>query len=184
MGAAVKKNEKQNIQELDISDFGRPDTLRYNILTYVINEDYDRAITALKDFLNKDSVYATFRSKVERYVNHSIDLIFAIRTKRNFPGMNSLTRTKQQELKEKFKEHFNELKYVIKKIEKSEDDLRLKDIKSTEIVVRSIWLSLLLVTVSALVLDLIFGLGSTIYIVFDQYTSIALGWIYRVIGIT
>ena len=30
----------------------------------------------------------------------------AIKAKRNFPGLNSLTRSKQQELKEKVKEHF------------------------------------------------------------------------------
>ncbi len=183
MSAAVKKNDKKSTQDLDISDLGRPDTLRYNILTFVINEEYDRAITYLKDFLNKESVYSTFRSKTERYIQHSIDLIFAIRTKRNFPGLTSLTRTKQHELKEKFKEHFQELKFVIKKIEKCEEDLRLNDIKSTQIVVKAVWFSLALVSISAFVLELFMGLGATIAVVFDEYSSSALDWFYRLVGL-
>ncbi len=183
MSAALKKIEKKSPQDLDISDLGRPDTLRYNILTFVINEEYDRAIAYLKDYLDKESVYATFKSKIERYIQHSIDLIFAIRTKRNFPGLNLLTRTKQHELKEKFKEHFQELKFVIKKIEKCEDDLRLNDIKSTQIVVKSIWFSLALVSVSAFIVELFLGLGATAVVVFDEYTSLTLDWLYKAVGL-
>lgn len=183
MAAALKRDDRKSPHDLDISDLGRPDTLRYNILTFVINEEYDRAITYLKDFLNKESAYATFRSKTERYIQHSIDLIFAIRTKRNFPGLSSLTRTKQHELKEKFKEHFQELKFVIKKIEKCEEDLRLSDIKSTQIVVKSVWLSLGIIAISALILELFLGLGLTISIVFDEYLSNALDWFYHFMGL-
>ncbi len=183
MAAALKKDERKSPQDLDLSDLGRPDTLRYNILTFVINEEYDRAIQYLKDFLNKESPYASFQQKTERYIQHSIDLIFAIRTKRNFPGLTSLTRTKQHELKEKFKEHFQELKFVIKKIEKAEEELRLNDVKSTQIVVKAIWCSVALVAISAFVIELFWGLGLTISIVFDEYISIALDWFYRSIGL-
>ena len=103
--------------DLDLSELGRPDTLRYNILSFVINEEYERAIKTLNDFLVSESDYPNFKNKVERYSLHGIDLIYAIRTKRNFPGINALTRTKQQELKEKFREHFNELKVILRKIE-------------------------------------------------------------------
>jgi hypothetical protein len=182
MSAALKEKRK-GTNDLDISDLGRPDTLRYNVLTFVINEEYDRAITFLKDFLNKESPYATFRLKTERYVQHSIDLIFAIRTKRNFPGLTSLTRTKQHELKEKFKEHFQELKHVIKKIENCQEELRLSDIKSTQIVVKAVWISIAMVTASALALEILKGLGFTMYVVFDEYLGLALDWIYKFVGL-
>lgn len=182
MSAAIKEHRKSP-QDLDISDLGRPDTLRYNILTFVINEEYDRAITYLKDFLNQESPYSTFKTKTERYIQHSIDLIFAIRTKRNFPGLGSLTRTKQHELKEKFKEHFQELKHVIKKIESCQEELRLNDIKSTNIVVKAVWLSVALVSISALLVELANGLGSTIAIVSDEYITQALDWAYKILGL-
>lgn len=181
--AAALKNDRKSPHDLDISDLGRPDSLRYNVLTFVINEEYDRAIAYLKDFLNKESPYASFKLKTERYIQHSIDLIFAIRTKRNFPGLSSLTRTKQHELKEKFKEHFQELKFVIKKIENAQEELRLNDVRSTQIVVKAIWVSLLLVTVSAFSIELLRGLGLTAYTVFDEYVTLSLDWIYRTLGL-
>ncbi len=46
--SALKSPSRMN--DIDATDLGRPDTLRYNILTFVINEEYDRAIKALKDF--------------------------------------------------------------------------------------------------------------------------------------
>ncbi len=180
---AAAKEERRSPHDLDISDLGRPDTLRYNVLTFVINEEYDRAIKYLKEFLEKDSPYPTFRLKIERYVQHSIDLIFAIRTKRNFPGFNSLTRTKQQELKDKFKEHFQELKFVINKIENSLEELRLNDIRSTKIVVKSLWASLLIVFAGALMVEIASGLGGSFNVVIDEYTTRTLDWIYRILGL-
>ncbi len=181
--AAALKEERKSPHDLDISDLGRPETLRYNVLTFVINEEYDRAITYLKDFLNKESPYVSFKLKTERYVQHSIDLIFAIRTKRNFPGLSSLTRAKQHELKEKFKEHFQELKFVIKKIENCEEELRLNDVRSTQIVVKAVWISVVLMAVSALGIEMFRGLGLTAYTVFDEYVTISLDWIYKVLGL-
>ena len=133
MGAVeVSTNYLRRENDLDVSDLGRPDTLRYNILSLVINEEYERAIKTLKEFMKSDSAYPNFKSKIERYSLHAVDLIYAIRTKRNFPGINALTRTKQQELKEKFREHFNELKVILRKIENCLEELRLNDVKSTQ----------------------------------------------------
>lgn len=165
--------------DLDVSDLGRPDTLRYNILSLVINEEYERAIKTLKEFLDSDSNYPNFRNKIERYSLHGIDLIFAIRTKRNFPGVNALTRTKQQELKEKFREHFNELKVILKKIETCVEELRLNDVKSTRILVNSLWLATVTVFVSAIFVEIVNGLGATFIIVFEALLDDALAWVYK-----
>ena len=66
---------------IDKSDFGQPDSFRYNILTWVLNEHYDSATDALRKFIDDPSEYPDFRPKVERFVNHSIDLVYAIKAK-------------------------------------------------------------------------------------------------------
>lgn len=154
-------------------DLGKPESLRYNILSYVSKEEYDRSIKMLKDFIEKESEYPNFRLKVERYALHSIDLIFAIRTKRNFPGLSGMTLTKQQELKVKSKEHFSELSMVLQKIERCLEELRLEDAKSTKIVVKAIWLSLLTVFLAGVFLEFSNGLLATTYnVINDQFDAI------------
>ncbi len=165
--------------DLDLSDLGRPDTLRYNILSFVINDEYERAIKGLKDFMISESDYPNFKNKIERYTLHAIDLIYAIRTKRNFPGINALTRTKQQELKEKFREHFNELKVILRKIENCLEEMRLNDVKSTRILVNSLWLSVFTLFVAGIIVELVQGLGQTAAIVFDYNLDILLNWIFN-----
>ncbi len=164
--------------DLDVSDLGRPDTLRYNILTYVINEEYERAIKTFKEFMKSESDYPNFKTKIERYSLHAIDLIYAIRTKRNFPGINALTRTKQQELKEKFREHFKELKSILRKIENCMEELRLNDVKSTRILVNSLWMATVTLFIAGLFIEIISGLGKTAYIVANLMIDNMLDWLF------
>lgn len=181
--SALSYKDRHGASDLDISDLGVPDTVRYNILTFVANEEYDRAISYLKDFLNRDSDYPNFKDRVDRYINHAIDLIFAIRTKRNFPGMSLLTKSKQNELRERYRDHFQELKSVMRKVETSQEELRLSDIKSTTILVKSVWFSVVVVVVSAVVIDIFQGLGQTFFIVFDDYLSKALEYVFKFFNI-
>ena len=153
---------------VDRSDLGGPNSLRYAILTRVLGEDYDKAIGDLREFLDRPSPYPNFKEKANRYINHSIDLIYAIKAKRSFPGINSLTRAKQQELREKFKEHFRELQYILKVIEQIQTDLRIQDVRSTVYVVRALWVALLAVMVMAFWLEIVNGLAHTSLIVFDD----------------
>ncbi len=173
----LKTQSKTN--DIDISDLGRPDSFRYNILSMVINEEYDRAIKCLKDFIEMDSDYPNFRVKIERYSLHAIDLIYAIRTKRNFPGLSALTRTKQQELRDKFKEHFQELRFMMKKIEDSMEELRLNDVRSTNLVVHSFWLALVVLFVSGVCLELAHGLGYSAEIVFNDYLEKSFNYLFN-----
>lgn len=175
---AFKNNSNSTSSDLEANDLGRPNTFRFNILSFVINEEYDRAIQSLKDYIESDSEYPNFRVKIERYALHAIDLIYAIRTKRNFPGLSALTRTKQQELKDKFREHFKELRTVLKKIEFAIEELRISDAKSTRIVVRSFWLTILSVFTVAFVLEFFNGLGYSISVAVDDKVELLLNWIF------
>ena len=173
---ALKYQSKAN--DIDVSDLGKPGTLRYGILSMVINEEYDRAIRTLKEFVESDSEYPNFRARIERYSLHSVDLIYGIRTKRNFPGLSALTKTKQQELTEKFKEHFTELRFMMKKIEESMEELRIGDVRSTNLVVKSLWYSLSIIFVAGFCIEVIRGLGYTFEIVFNDYVEKILNLIY------
>jgi hypothetical protein len=180
---ALPLNDKRATNDLDISDLGVPDTVRYNVLTFVVNEEYDRAINYLKDFLERDSEYPNFRERIDRYINHGIDLIFAIRTKRNFPGMTLLTKSKQNELRERYREHFQELKSVMRKVETCQEELRLTDIKSTTTLVNAIWFSIVVVVISAVVIEVFQGLGETFFVVFDDYMNKAFDYIFQLLDI-
>ena len=182
MGALSYK-DRRGASDLDISDLGAPDTVRYNVLTFVANEEYDRAITYLKDFLDRDSDYPNFKDRVDRYINHAIDLIFAIRTKRNFPGMSLLTKSKQNELRERYRDHFQELKSVMRKVETCQEELRLSDIKSTTVLVKSLWFSVVVVVISAVVIEIFQGLGETFFVVFDDYLNKALEYVFQFLNI-
>lgn len=182
MGAMSFK-EKRAVNDLDISDLGGPDTVRYNVLTFVVNEEYDRAINYLKDFLDRDSDYPNFKERIDRYVNHAIDLIFAIRTKRNFPGMSLLTKSKQNELRERYRDHFQELKSVMRKVETCQEELRLSDIKSTTMLVKAVWFSTVVVVISAVVIEIFQGLGATFFIVFDDYLNMSLEVVFKFFNI-
>lgn len=187
--AALKLNSKGKVEESqlfnlrsDATDLGRSDTLRYNILSWVLDEQYDKAIKELKDFLEKPSPYPDFKIRVTRYSHHSVDLIYAIKAKRNFPGISSLTRAKQQELREKFKEHFKELQFILMRIEKVEADLRISDTRSTIYVVRALWMAGIGIIFLSFALEIIRGLAQTGFVVFDDSITSATNWLFHLIG--
>ena len=182
---AKKKNEEAEIFDIGVeqSDFGKKNSLRYNALTLVLSENYDRAINELRTFLGSPSDYPNFKEKVTRYVNHSIDLIYAIKAKRNFPGIGSLTRAKQQELREKFKEHFKELRYILIRIENVEKNLKIEDARSTIYVIRTIWISALAIVGLWFMLEFFQGLAIPGTLLADDYFEKVLNAIFDKLGI-
>lgn len=184
-GTGLSKKDEAQIFRIDgaVTDLGRADTLRFNILSWVLEEKYDKAIQELKDSLEKPSDYPNFHQRIYRYVNHSIDLIYAIKAKRNFPGIHSLTRAKQQELREKFKEHFKELQYILIRIENVETDLRINDVRSTIYVVRALWSAAICILTLAFLLEIARGLAQTGFVVFDDALTRATNWLFAMIGL-
>lgn len=167
---------------VDKSDLGRPDSFRYRILTWVLDERYDQALDELRSFLDEPSDYPNFKEKVTRFIHHSTDLIYAIKAKRSFPGINSLTRAKQQELREKFKEHFRELQYILKTVEKIQGDLRIQDVRSTIYVVRATWFAIVGILLMAFWLEVFHGLGKTTFVVMDDVFGQFSHWLSSKIG--
>jgi len=180
----TKKAEEAKIFELGMekTDFGRPDSLRYKVLTQVLQEGYDRAIGELRDFLEAESEYPNFKSKIERYIAHCVDLVYAIKAKRNFPGISSLTRAKQQELMEKFKEHYKELQFMLRKIEKVESNLRIEDARSTIYVIRALWISAFCLLAMWFITEAVRGLAITSSVVVEDFFNKTIDFLFSLVG--
>jgi len=167
MSAAHKMNKKSKFK-LKPSHRTDVHTIRAEVLGLVSASEFNKAIHILKQFSEKDFAYPSFKLKTERYISHAIDLILTIEASCNFFDLSSMTQSKQQELKEKFNKHLVELKTMLEKVEMAYNNLRVKDNRSTKYVVKSVWLSVLIVSISALVLDVFKGLSQTVMIVLEN----------------
>lgn len=166
---------------IDQRDLGRSGSLRYNVLTCLREESYDRAVMAIEEFARTPSDFPTFHEKVERYLHHCTSLIRAVEMKRNFPGINRLTVAKQQDLRLKIKQHIDELVYCLKKIERVEATLKLEDIRSTVLIVRAVVLAIFLVAVLSFVVDLSGGMLVNAMVVGDDLFHSFMNWVYSLI---
>jgi hypothetical protein len=180
---ATKSKGSSDEIKLDRKDLGKADTLRYNVVTFVVEENYDRAIEELRTFMNGPSDFPKFKGRVERYVEHSVDLINAIRAKRKFPGANSLTMAKQQELKERFHQHFNELQQVLKNIDRIHNELKLDDIRSTVWVVQALINSVFVIVLIAFLMEASGGLAGNAWQVADDFFISLTSGIFNKLGL-
>lgn len=180
----AKRSEEAQIFDLKIepADFGQPGSLRNIVLQAVLEERYDSALEEIKRFTEAESEYPNFRQRTQRYVNHCKDLVYAIKAKRNFDGIGSLTRAKQQELREKFKEHYNELKFVLRKVEKIEHDLKIEDARSTIYIIRALWLAAVVLIALWFLIEVAGGLAITSAVVAEDALDKVGSWIFGLIG--
>jgi hypothetical protein len=153
---------------IDRKDKGESDSLRYRVISMVQQQNYEMAITDLKNFLIRPSEYPTLKVRTERYINHAVDLVRAIEMKSHFPGMDRLTQARQQDLKMKTKQHVDELVYCLKKIETIQLSIKQEDFRSTILIIRSVVLSGFAIAVLAFLLDLTRGLLLNSVVVADD----------------
>jgi nucleoid DNA-binding protein len=113
---------RRKLSESQKADQARTDSIRSTVLSAVVGENYDSARDELQNYVDMKSSFPGFQARAERYVQHCSELIHAIQTKRNFPGLASLSLAKQQEVHEKVLQHFDELKHNLKHIERVELD--------------------------------------------------------------
>lgn len=175
----------EKLRAVSESELGRHGGLRRTILGLVVGEKYDQAKEDLQAYVNGKSIeYATFGTRVEKFVRHSVELIHAIQTKRNFPGLGSLSLSKQQELNERVLTHFDELKQTLKTVERAEKEIKLSDHRSTAWVVKVFAHSILVVLMVGFLMSIHNGLWYSATVVFealvqDFATKIEhlLGWV-------
>lgn len=178
MGAPSLKRDFKPELQIDRQELGPGDTLRYNVLSYVVEGNYERAIQEIKNFLERDFEHPSFKARVERFLLHAIDLVNAIRAKRNFPGAHMLTMAKQKDLNEKFMSHFQELQHLLKKVEKIQRDVRIEDVRSTVLIVKALIHSVIALAIFAFAMEVHSGLFQTTVVVFDELSTDLINWIF------
>lgn len=172
----------RKLQESNKKDLGgKGDHLRRSVLAMVVAEGYDNAKSRLTDYVGEKDEFPAFQERAERYVQHCSELISAIQMKRNFPGLASLSLSRQQEIHEKVMEHFEELKHNLKQIERIERDHKLVDIRSTVWVVKSFSLWVGLIVFAAFVIDLQAGVLSSLIFSMNLWASEISTWFVNLI---
>jgi hypothetical protein len=180
LGAQQKSNLKDEIG-IDRKDLGRADSLRYTILSLVVDENYDRAMTEIREFTDMKKNYPRFQFRTERYSEHCMHLIRAIKAKRRFPGYNMLASSKQQELKDMVMLHFRELIDMLKRIEAVDLELQLDDLRSTVWVVKSGAYVVGLIVLIVLVIELNSGLWANLCNVTEDVFAICAEWLLKLL---
>ncbi|CAN5518348.1 hypothetical protein BH10BDE1_BH10BDE1_14270 [soil metagenome] len=141
------------------------------LLGQVIDEKYDEAIEDLHYYLNSKPQYPNFKVRAEKFVQYGVELIEAIRTKRNFPGWNALNMSKQKDLFEKALAHFEDLKATLVRIEAIEREVKIIDVRSTVWVMRACVYSIIALMIFALMRELTGGVLPTINAIVETATS-------------
>ena len=169
MGAAKKLSNKTSMK--GVAD------LRQELLHAVAEGSFDEAVELLKDFLEQPSPYPQFRKKMERLVSHCVDLVNAIRAKKSFPGMKSLTRSKQHDLAQRSNEHYSELQLTLLRMDRALLKMQNEDIRSTLWTVRAVVYSVSVVVLLAFFLEFWGGLWKVLEVLADHWLEKAISWV-------
>jgi hypothetical protein len=169
---------RRKLQEAHRRDMGgRIGSVRASVLGLVVAESYDQAREHLGAYIEHKEAYPGFQQRAERYKQHCCELIQAIQTKRNFPGLASLSLAKQQEIHEKVLQHFEELKQNLKQIEKVEREHKVNDLRSTVWVLRAVCQVVAGLLVVTFIMDLQTGLFSSFFQVLNAALDDASTWV-------
>ena len=161
---------------------GRMDGLRRAVLKSVVIGDYEKANQSLDNYIKFKEEYPDFHPRVADMVRHSRELINAVRSKRNLPGLSQLTMAKQKEIMDHVVNHFNELKFTLKAIEKVAKDVALSDIRSTVWFIQTVSYVVLAIVVTYFMISFTSDIGGPFWVVFNDLTDVSFNWFVNLIG--
>jgi hypothetical protein len=170
---AVKtmRDLRHKLKTVSEKDLGRSGSLRRVVLGLVVSENYPRAKEEVQLYVDVRVDFPRFQNRVQKYIKHAVDLVQAIQTKRNFPGLGSLALSKQQEINERVLTHFEELKQTLKRIERAERESKLSDLRGTSIIVTTIAHCLILLLIVGFAVAMSTGLAYSFNVVFDALVN-------------
>lgn len=196
MGNAVKavnyeQLEKEKVQQLQANiqsrlaaqSLGKIDSLRHTVLSSIVRGDYDKACEDLDRYVLLKADFPTFKHRTEAHIQHCKELVNAIRAKRNFPGLTAMTMSKQQEMLDHVLAHFEELKHVVKHIERIAKDCALEDVRSTAWLLKIISYVVIAVVGVAFMLDFTKSLGRPLMVVYNDFSETLWQLIARTFGL-
>ena len=176
--ARSEQLDKQLEQTLEQRKVGKAHSLRHTVLKRIVNGDYDGAKTALVEYVELQSDYPNFIVRSKRYVDHCHDVIQAIKTKREFPSKHTLPMSKQQELMEKVVEHFEELKHYLNRIEITQKDAKLEDLRSTVWVIKAFSYCLFFIVLVIFLRSAALSILASFDYVINDYTNDFVNWMF------
>lgn len=150
---------------------GKIDSLRHTILKSVVIGDYEGAERDLARYITLKSHYPSFKNRTVQHFQHASELLNAIRAKRNFPGLASMTVARQQEMLDNVTGHFDDLKGTLKHIERVAKDCALEDLRSTAWALRTVCYTIIAVVGVSFLMDFNQSLGQPMVAVYDSMTT-------------
>ncbi len=166
----IQDDLQKKLSQATKQDLGRVDGVRYTILSLVVDGRYNAACKELEVYVESKSEYKSFQKRAQKYIRFCQDVIRAIETKRNFPGLAAMSLSKQQEIYDRVIIHFDELKKTLKRIERVEREYKLSDVRSTMWIVRVLMNVVIFFFFLALSRDIAGGVSNSFKLVFDAVT--------------
>lgn len=151
-------------------DLGRVDGLRYTILSLVVDGRYNAGCRELEVYVEGKTEFKAFQNRAQKYIRYCQDIIRAIETKRNFPGLSAMSLSKQQEIYDRVIVHFDELKKTLSRLERIEREYKLSDVRSTMWIVRVLMNVTIFFFFFMLMVDFTGGVSNSFQLVFDAVT--------------
>ena len=146
-------------------------------LKLVTEGKYETAEKEIFSYIASRKNYRNFQSRCKPYAKCCKSLIRSIQEKREFSGLQTLSLSKQQEFHDKVLEHFDELKDYLKQIERVEQDVYLKDLRSTTWFIRTIFQCVVVILGLAFFLDLTEGTARSLALVVNQLLNDMATWL-------
>jgi hypothetical protein len=150
---------------------GRADSFVNTILSLVAEDRFDTAVQELRYYQELKGQLYIFINRTERYFDHCEELIRAIETKKGFPNFGNLAMSKQEEIHEMVRSHFDDLRGSLKQIQKVEKDIHIDDVRSTVWVIKALVISVGVIVALALSMQVARSLGFPLKVLRDDITS-------------
>ena len=167
--SVVKESKK--LLNVSQAEMGKADTLRYNVNYFLLNEEYDRAVTELENYKLKEFDLPKYKEKIIPYLNHAMDLVRAIQAKKSLFDNPSLTRSKLQELQDIVRSHYDELQLMFQKMDQIRNQLQMEDVRSTVWVIQALVYSSLALILVFLIKELSEGVVMSFDTVWTHWTD-------------
>lgn len=179
----IQDDLQKKLSKATEQDLGRVDGVRYTILSLVVDGRYNAACKELEVYVDSKNEYKSFQKRAQKYIRFCQDVIRAIETKRNFPGLAAMSLSKQQEIYDRVIIHFEELKKTLKRIERVEREYKLSDVRSTMWVVRVLMNVIIFFFFLSVSMDLNGGVSNSFKLVFDAVTYDLTSKIINLLGL-
>lgn len=150
-------------------------SLQHKILTAIVEKNYDDALKILKDYRDAKTKYPTYALKTGKIFDHAENLIQSIKIKKNFPNLAGLNQKKLEELAQKTKEHWEELRIVLRRLNTIEKEMEMEDARSTVLVVRAIMVATFLIFSALLINEAALSFGISFKMLVSDFKEVFKG---------